>query len=80
MSEQTFITSGDIARMMGCPLHRVTYALQRLQIKEDARAGAYLLFESTRASEIITAIESIGLQCGENHSPADRGGAAGGTI
>ncbi len=60
MSEQTFVTSGDIARMMGCPLHRVTYALQRLQIKEDARAGAYRLFEASRAAEIIAEIESIG--------------------
>ena len=62
MREQTYITSGDIARMMGCPLHRVTYALQRLQIKEDARAGAYRLFKSSRAVEIIAAIEIIGLK------------------
>lgn len=59
MAEQIYITSGDIARMMGCPLHRVTYALQRLQINEDARAGAYRLFKLSRAPEIIAAIESI---------------------
>ena len=64
MTIQSYITSGDLARMVGCPLHRVTYALQRLQIREDARAGAYRLFESSRAPEIIAAIESIGSQPG----------------
>ena len=69
MNERTYITSGDIARMMGCPLHRVTYALQRLQIREDARAGAYRLFEASRAAEIIAAIGRSGSQSikGEHH-------------
>ncbi len=58
MSE--YITSGDIARQLGCPLHRVTYALQRLGIVEDSRAGTYRLFRRERLPEITDAIHAIG--------------------
>lgn len=68
MDTRLYITSGDLARMIGCPLHRVTYALQRLQIREDARAGAYRLFASARAPGIIAAIREIGSQSNEEPS------------
>ncbi|MBU0718532.1 MAG: hypothetical protein KJ749_09815 [Planctomycetes bacterium] len=51
MSE--YVTTGDIARIAGCPLHRVTYAVQRLGIVEDSRAGTYRLFRRDRLAHIL---------------------------
>ncbi len=54
-----YVTTGDIARTLGCPLHRVTYALQRLGIAEDGRAGTYRLFRYERLPEIVQAIGTM---------------------
>lgn len=56
-----FLTTGDIARQLGLPLHCVTYAVQRLRITEDARAGTYRLYRRERLSEILKQIESVGV-------------------
>ena len=59
MGNANFITTGDIARELDCPLHRVTYAVQRFRVREDARVGAYRLFRRERLPEIIALIRSI---------------------
>ena len=59
MSDSEYVTTGDIARDLGEPLHRVTYALQRLRIIEDARAGTYRLFLRTRVPGIVGRIQTI---------------------
>lgn len=58
MNEQ-YITTGDVARFGGFPLHKVTYAFQRLGIHEDARAGCYRLFLRGRLRELVEAVCSI---------------------
>ena len=55
-----FVTTGDIARILDCPLHRVTYAVQRLRIAEDARAGTYRLFKRDRLEAISDSIRALG--------------------
>lgn len=54
-----YFTTGEIARHAGVPLHRVTYAIQRLGIVEDARAGTYRLFRADRLKTILEAIHQI---------------------
>ncbi len=54
-----FLTSGDISRLLGHPLHVVTYALERAGIREDGRAGTYRLFRRRRLSEIVQAINAV---------------------
>lgn len=60
MDTSEYVTSGDIARLLGWPLHKVTYALQRFQIVEDTRAGSYRLFRRTRLRTILTTIAKVG--------------------
>ena len=54
-----FVTSGEISRILGCPLHVVTYALTRSQIEEDARVGTYRLYRRERIPEIVAAVGSV---------------------
>jgi len=58
--ERDFITTGDIARELHCPLHRVTYAVQRFRVREDGRVGAYRLFRRERLPELIDLIQTVG--------------------
>ena len=60
MKTGAYITTGDVARLVGCPLHRVTYAFQRLRITEDARAGTYRLYRRERLPELVAALREIG--------------------
>ena len=53
MTNADYVTTGDIARLLGWPLHRVTNAIQRLAIAEDARAGTYRLFRRHRLPQIL---------------------------
>jgi len=55
-----YVTTGDIARKLGRPLSRVTYAIQRLGIVEDARAGTYRLFRVDRLESIIEQVRTVG--------------------
>ena len=57
-----YVTTGDIARESGRPLSQITYALQRLRIVEDGRAGTYRLFKRERLPELLKAIAKIGRQ------------------
>jgi hypothetical protein len=59
MREKDFVTTGDIARELDCPLHRVTYAVQRFRVREDMRVGAYRLFRRERLPEIVALIRLI---------------------
>ena len=63
-----FITTGDIARELDCPLHRVTYAVQRFRMREDMRVGAYRLFRRERLPQIAALIRRIAseAQCPAN--------------
>ena len=58
MSE--YVTTGDIARESGRPLSQITYALQRLGIVEDGRAGTYRLFRRERLPDLLAAVGTIG--------------------
>ena len=55
-----FVTTGDIARKIGCPLSRVTYAIRVLVIQEDGRAGHIRPYASYRIYEIIRRIKTVG--------------------
>lgn len=55
-----FITTGDLARMRGITLSRVTYAIARAGIREDARAGICRLFHRSRLDELVAAVERVG--------------------
>ena len=59
MKNAPFITTGDIARELDCPLHRVTYAIQRFRVREDMRVGAYRLFRRERLPQIAALVRSI---------------------
>ena len=59
MRENAFITTGDIARELDCPLHRVTYAVQRFRVREDMRVGMYRLFRRERLPQIVALIRRI---------------------
>lgn len=59
MNDGRYITTGDIARYARLPLHRVTYAIQRLRLVEDARAGTYRLFRVDRIESIVEAINRM---------------------
>lgn len=56
MQDLELITTGDVARELGCPLHRVTYAVQRFRVREDVRVGSYRLFRRERLAEIAALI------------------------
>ncbi|GFO81829.1 MAG: hypothetical protein A49_14560 [Methyloceanibacter sp.] len=56
MQNLELITTGDIARALCCPLHRVTYAVQRFRVREDVRVGSYRLFRRERLAEIAALI------------------------
>ena len=66
----TFVTTGDIARKLGCPLHRVCYAVQRLGIAEDARAGTYRLYRCERLGAILRQIMSLKASERPDHNEA----------
>jgi len=59
MRNEVFITTGDIARELECPLHRVTYAVQRFHVREDMRVGAYRLFRRERLPQIAALVRCI---------------------
>lgn len=58
--QDEFITTGDIARLLGCSLDRVTYAMRGAQVAEDARAGNYRLYRKSRLPELIQLVQSVG--------------------
>ena len=59
MRNEAFITTGDIARELGCPLHRVTYAIQRFRMHEDMRVGAWRLFRRERLPQIAALVRRL---------------------
>ncbi len=59
MNDTTHFTTGDLARIAECPLHRVTYVMQRYHIREDARAGAYRLYQRDRLPELLALIRDL---------------------
>lgn len=77
---QELITTGDLARELGVPLHRITYLIQRHQIKEDARAGVYRLYRRDTLQRIRDQILSSnhrngGAGAGGDAKVDTRGGA-----
>jgi hypothetical protein len=68
MRNARFVTTGDIARELDCPLHRVTYAVQRFRIREDMRVGVCRLFRRERLPQIAALIGQI---TGKDRCPAD---------
>lgn len=59
MNNDAFITTGDVARALGCPLHRVTYAVQRFMIREDMRVGGHRLYRRERLAEIAELLQRL---------------------
>lgn len=68
MKDLRFITTGDVARQLNCPLHRVTYAVQRFRVREDMRVGGYRLFHRERLPEIAALVRRV---AGESQCPAN---------
>ena len=62
-----FVTTGDIARELRWPLHRVTYAVQRLGIDADARVGTYRLFRRERLKDILTMVQTLSTRKGPDN-------------
>ena len=53
------ITLGTVARQLGIPRHRVSYAIERAGIEERGRAGILRLFAPDQLAEIRAAVEAI---------------------
>jgi len=61
-------TPGVIARMLGVPLHRVTYVLRTRQyICPAATAGRLRVFDSAGIAEIRHALNAMDARRGPNH-------------
>jgi hypothetical protein len=59
MTNQPYLTTGDIARIADIPLHKVTYAIQVMQIPEDTRAGNFRLFRRERLQELLGSLAAV---------------------
>ncbi len=53
------LTIGDIARDAGIPRHRLTYAVEKVGIRERGRAGILRLFSRDQIPAILAAHDTI---------------------
>lgn len=59
MANTSLKTIGDIAKALGIPKHRVTYAVDKAGVEPVARAGILRLFGDTEVARIQRALEQI---------------------
>lgn len=53
-------TIGQVAAMLGVPVHRVDYAVSSRRIDGHARAGRYRMFSSEQITAIAEALRETG--------------------
>ncbi|MBN1341506.1 MAG: hypothetical protein JXQ73_02445 [Phycisphaerae bacterium] len=59
LQDQRLVTLGEIARDMGLPLHRLTYALKTYHVRETQRAGVIRLFDAAAVERVKAAVRRI---------------------
>ena len=60
MADEAYLTIPEIARQIGEPVHRVTYAIMRYDIRPAMRAGIIRLFSMEQLPTIEAALRRTG--------------------
>jgi len=58
MAEQ-YRTTGDMARELGVPLHKVLYVLKSREVSEDRRIGNYRMYGEKAWREVESAVKEL---------------------